>query len=58
MKDMAPEERATKITEWMKKNLSLPMNRARKYSDINLKYAQMNGNHQKELRYPQVKMKS
>ena len=37
-----PEERATKVTDWMKKNLQLNDNQVSQVQAINLKYAQQN----------------
>jgi hypothetical protein len=37
-----PEERANKITDWMKKNLQLNNNQVSQVQAINLKYAQQN----------------
>src|SRR5215831_13384664 len=37
-----PEERANKVTDWMKKNLQLNDNQVAQVQAINLKYAQQN----------------
>ncbi len=42
MKDMSASDRATKLTDWMTKNLNLTTDQVPKVSDINVKYANIN----------------
>jgi len=48
--NMAPEQRAAKITEWMKANLKLNDEQVSKVSEINQRYAMKTGDLKKDMK--------
>jgi len=58
MKNSTPQERATKLTDWMKTNLKLNDNQVAQVQAINLKYAQQNEGMKDETKSKEDKMKT
>src|SRR6476619_5896216 len=58
MKNSTPEERATKLTDWMKTSLKLNDNQVTQVQSINLKYAQQNEQMKDATKTKEEKMKT
>ena len=58
LKNTTPEERANKLTEWMKQNLQLNDNQVSQIQAINLKYAQQNEHMKDATKSKDDKMKA